>query len=177
MMSSLVFKNYYLNVFSAFLVGYFFRGIDVTILKKITKKIFSNDNNLKRDKLELHDEEVRMTFIVSQDFKMTQGKVASQCLHAAVSLYKNMTNPKSKFYNPTLMEKWEESGQTKIVLQIETNDELKAVFQKALSLGLNAYIVQDAGRTQVKPGSYTVLGIGPAPKTQIDRVSKHLKLY
>ena len=33
-----------------------------------------------------------------------------------------------------------------------------------------------AGRTQVAPGSRTVLAIGPAPKSAIDAVTGHLKL-
>jgi len=36
-------------------------------------------------------------------------------------------------------------------------------------------MVQDAGRTQVDPGSYTVLGIFGPMKT-IDRVTRDLKL-
>lgn len=33
-----------------------------------------------------------------------------------------------------------------------------------------------AGRTQVAPGSRTVLAIGPAPKSAIDKVTGHLRL-
>lgn len=36
--------------------------------------------------------------------------------------------------------------------------ELQAI---ALSLGLPAQTIQDAGRTQIAPGSRTVLGVGP----------------
>lgn len=42
--------------------------------------------------------------------------------------------------------------------------------------GLPTYIVQDAGRTQVAPGSRTVLAIGPAPRSAIDQVTGHLRL-
>jgi PTH2 family peptidyl-tRNA hydrolase len=43
-------------------------------------------------------------------------------------------------------------------------------------MGLAAYIVCDAGRTQIAAGSQTVLAIGPAPKSQIDQVTGHLPL-
>ena len=46
----------------------------------------------------------------------------------------------------------------------------------AISLGLVAEVIQDAGRTQIASGSHTVLGIGPAPKSVIDRVTGSLKL-
>lgn len=47
---------------------------------------------------------------------------------------------------------------------------------KAMSLGLTAEIIADAGRTQIEAGSHTVLGIGPAPKSVVDAVTGHLKL-
>jgi PTH2 family peptidyl-tRNA hydrolase len=46
----------------------------------------------------------------------------------------------------------------------------------AISLGLVAEVIADAGRTQIASGSHTVLGIGPAPKSVIDRVTGTLKL-
>ncbi len=52
----------------------------------------------------------------------------------------------------------------------------EALEQKATALGLNTYIVHDAGRTQIPAGSQTVLAIGPAPKSLIDQVTGHLKL-
>lgn len=54
-----------------------------------------------------------------------------------------------------------------------SQDELAA---KAASLGLPTYIVHDAGRTQIPAGSQTVLAIGPAPKSQLDVVTGHLRL-
>lgn len=47
---------------------------------------------------------------------------------------------------------------------------------KAMSLGLCAKVIHDAGRTQIASGSATVLGIGPAPKSLIDQVTGGLKL-
>ena len=37
------------------------------------------------------------------------------------------------------------------------------VYAKALSLGLVASVIQDAGRTQIAPGSKTVIAVGPGP--------------
>jgi PTH2 family peptidyl-tRNA hydrolase len=39
--------------------------------------------------------------------------------------------------------------------------EIKKKIQ-ALGLGITTYLVHDAGHTQIKAGSMTVLGIGPA---------------
>ena len=39
------------------------------------------------------------------------------------------------------------------------------------SLGVTAEVIADAGRTQIDPGSLTVLGVGPAPKSLVDQVT------
>ena len=41
---------------------------------------------------------------------------------------------------------------------------------KARSLDLVSYVVADAGRTQIAPGSHTVLAVGPAPGHLVDQV-------
>lgn len=43
-------------------------------------------------------------------------------------------------------------------------------------LKINTYLVEDAGHTQIKAGSKTILGIGPAFSNEIDPYTKHLKL-
>lgn len=50
------------------------------------------------------------------------------------------------------------------------------LMNQAKQLGLTAEVVADAGRTQIESGSLTVLGIGPAPKNLVDRVTGGLKL-
>ena len=47
---------------------------------------------------------------------------------------------------------------------------------KNLGIGINTYLVEDAGHTQIKAGSKTVLGIGPAFPEEIDPITQHLKL-
>jgi PTH2 family peptidyl-tRNA hydrolase len=46
----------------------------------------------------------------------------------------------------------------------------------AAAIDLPTYIVHDAGRTQIPAGSQTVLAIGPGPKSEVDKVTGHLKL-
>ena len=61
-------------------------------------------------------------------------------------------------------------------MQIKGQDEILALMGVARSLGITAEVVADAGRTQIEAGSLTVLGVGPAPKSMIDKVTGHLKL-
>ncbi|KAL5118245.1 hypothetical protein ACEQ8H_003917 [Pleosporales sp. CAS-2024a] len=118
-------------------------------------------------------EECKMVLVVRTDLGMTKGKIGAQCGHATLACYKHFlrTAPTS----PTLR-RWESLGQAKVALQVKSEEELEMLQAQALSLGLVAHIIHDAGRTQIASGSATVLGIGPAPKSVIDQVTGHLKL-
>jgi peptidyl-tRNA hydrolase, PTH2 family len=72
--------------------------------------------------------------------------------------------------------RWESSGQMKVALQAKSEDEILVLQATAISLNLTVKVIHDAGRTQIAAGSATVLGIGPAPKSLVDKVTGHLKL-
>lgn len=63
----------------------------------------------------------------------------------------------------------------KITLKGKDSQELVALQRKAEGLHLPTYLVQDAGRTQVAPGSVTVLAIFGDDQA-VDEVTGHLKL-
>ncbi|XP_065551042.1 peptidyl-tRNA hydrolase 2, mitochondrial [Lathamus discolor] len=116
--------------------------------------------------------EFKMVLIVRNDLKMGKGKVAAQCSHAAVSAYKQVQRR-----NPELLKQWEYCGQPKVVLRAPDEETLIQLLADAKHLGLTVSLIQDAGRTQIAPGSQTVLGIGPGPADVVDKVSGHLKLF
>ncbi|XP_061224161.1 peptidyl-tRNA hydrolase 2, mitochondrial [Neopsephotus bourkii] len=116
--------------------------------------------------------EFKMVLIVRNDLKMGKGKVAAQCSHAAVSAYRQVQRR-----NPKLLKQWEYCGQPKVVLRAPDKETLIQLQADAEHLGLTVSLIQDAGRTQIAPGSQTVLGIGPGPADVIDKVSGHLKLF
>lgn len=116
--------------------------------------------------------EFKMVLVVRTDLKMGKGKVAAQCSHAAVSAYKQIQRR-----NPELLKQWEYCGQPKVVLKAPDEETLLQLLTEAKLLGLTVSLIQDAGRTQISPGSRTVLGIGPGPTEIVDKVSGHLKLY
>ncbi|KAK2823361.1 hypothetical protein Q7C36_019961 [Tachysurus vachellii] len=116
--------------------------------------------------------EFKMILIVRTDLKMGKGKVAAQCSHAAVSAYKQVQRR-----NPDLLKQWEYYGQPKVVVKVPNEDTLLELLCNAKEFGLPVSLIQDAGRTQIAPGSRTVLGVGPGPADLVDRVTAHLKLY
>ncbi|KAF2622563.1 peptidyl-tRNA hydrolase [Macroventuria anomochaeta] len=120
-----------------------------------------------------HTEECKMVLVVRTDLGMTKGKIGAQCGHATLACYKHFLRHAP---NSTILQRWERMGQAKVALQVKGEEELEILQAQAVSLGLVAHIVHDAGRTQIASGSATVLGIGPAPKGVIDQVTGHLKL-
>ncbi|KPM11803.1 peptidyl-tRNA hydrolase 2, mitochondrial-like protein [Sarcoptes scabiei] len=115
--------------------------------------------------------EYKMVLIVRNDLKMSKGKACAQCSHAAVEAYKQAKKQSS------LLKKWKESGQRKVVVKVESEENLLDVLRNAREAGLIAVYIQDAGLTQVASGTKTVGGIGPGPEKLIDQVTGHLKLY
>lgn len=107
------------------------------------------------------------------------GKIAAQCSHATLACYKTLSRTAAR--QPTsaaakILQRWERLGQAKIAVQVKSQDELLTLMGKARSLGVTAEVIQDAGRTQIDPGSLTVLGVGPAPKSLVDQITGGLKL-
>lgn len=122
--------------------------------------------------------EVRMALVIRQDLGMQKGKIAAQCCHAALGCYRMIaTDPSHSSYNPAMVNRWLRGGQAKITLKCPNKDVMDELYAEAISLGVNAIVIHDAGRTQIAAGSATVLGLGPAPKDILDQITGELKLY
>ncbi|KAF3071050.1 Peptidyl-tRNA hydrolase 2, mitochondrial [Daldinia childiae] len=125
------------------------------------------------------NEECKLVLVVRTDLGMTKGKIAAQCSHATLACYKTLTRAAQRTPSSAearLLQRWERRGQAKIAVQVKSEAELLDLMGKARSLGITAEVIQDAGRTQIDPGSLTVLGVGPAPKSLVDKVTGGLKL-
>lgn len=103
---------------------------------------------------------------------MQKGKVAAQCGHAAIAAY-----VKGMKHAPKMVKRWMTFGGTKITLRLDSQEELFAIDKKAKDLRVLTSIVRDAGQTQVAPGSRTVIAVGPAPQSVLNKITGHLKLY
>ena len=102
---------------------------------------------------------------------MSRGKLAAQVAHAAVSAAEECRKSHPEWFSA-----WFEEGQCKIVLGVDGEEELVAIYEKAKSLGLPASLVVDRGLTEIPPGTKTCVGIGPAPSERVDEVTGHLRL-
>ncbi|EFN58132.1 hypothetical protein CHLNCDRAFT_14837, partial [Chlorella variabilis] len=116
--------------------------------------------------------ELKMVLVVNDELKMGKGKIGAQCAHAAVGAVERLHERRQT----AALHQWEACGQPKVCLRGASTLELRQLQAEAAARGLPTFIVQDAGRTQVAPGSRTVLAIGPAPKSAVNQVTGHLKL-
>ncbi|VFQ84674.1 unnamed protein product [Cuscuta campestris] len=117
------------------------------------------------------DHELKMVLVVRRDLKMGQGKIASQCAHAATGMYSELMSS-----DRSLLRQWEVCGQPKIVVACKNQQEMNKVKEAAESIGLPTFVVADAGRTQVASGSKTVLAVGPGSKSAVDSITGKLNL-
>ena len=116
--------------------------------------------------------DVKMVLVVRNDLKMGKGKAAAQCSHATLAAYKS-----ARSHAPKTLRRWESRGQPKITTKVDDEDALMTALATARSLGLVASVIQDAGRTQIAPGSKTVVAVGPGPEHLVDQVTGQFKLY
>ncbi|KAG0377114.1 hypothetical protein BGX24_006687 [Mortierella sp. AD032] len=119
-----------------------------------------------------HEEEYKMVLIIRTDLNMGKGKAAAQCCHATLANYKEL-NKKS----PKTLARWEYFGQAKVTLKIDNEEDMLLLQAQAMSIGLAAHSIRDAGRTQIAAGSRTVLAIGPGPISVVNSITGKLKLY
>ncbi|NAZ25707.1 peptidyl-tRNA hydrolase Pth2 [Thermofilum adornatum] len=102
---------------------------------------------------------------------MGKGKMVAQGCHAAVeAVLETMKRDKQ------LVERWLEQGQKKIVLRVDSEEELLDLYRRAQELGITAVLVVDKGLTQLPPNTVTALGLGPAPAEVLDKITGKLKL-
>lgn len=113
----------------------------------------------------------KLALVVREDLKMGKGKIAAQCCHGTITAYKQMQKS-----NPRVLQAWESVGQPKVVLRASDLDHLNRLMEMAAAEKVPIALVQDAGRTQVIKGSQTVLAVGPANVTEIDKITGSLKL-
>ena len=115
--------------------------------------------------------EQKMALVVRGELRLTPGKMAAQVAHAAVMLVTPERARRRREY-----QEWLVQGQKKVALRVETLAELRSLKHRAEGLGIPTVLVEDAGLTEVPPGTITVLGLGPAPRELLDRVTGSLAL-
>lgn len=116
-------------------------------------------------------EKIKQVIIIRSDLKMGKGKIAAQASHASV-----LATLEAMKHNKNWYDRWSREGMGKIVVKVNTEEDLNLVFQKGSKEKLPRSLINDAGYTQLEPGTATAVALGPAPEVLIDPITKDLKL-
>ena len=116
-------------------------------------------------------EEYKQVILVRTDLKMGTGKKCAQSCHASVS-----ASDLVRVRNKPIWKNWKNSGQKKVVVKVPNTDQLKELLKKLDASKIPYFIVNDAGLTQLPPGTMTAVGIGPVLSKEIDKITGDLKL-
>lgn len=110
----------------------------------------------------------KQAIIIRKDLKMRRGKEIAQGAHASLGGFQSSNHGGDWFFD----------GQTKITLQVSSEDEIMAVYQKALKCEVPCYIVEDRGHTEFHGvPTITALAIGPDTVEKVDAITAGLSLY
>jgi peptidyl-tRNA hydrolase, PTH2 family len=110
----------------------------------------------------------KQCLIIRNDVKMSCGKRCAQAGHASIGAYNGA--------DKNLQKAWLQEGQKKVVLKANgerTLFELKVLAERA---GISTSLIQDAGMTEIPPGTITALGLGPAKSEDLDKITGTLSL-
>jgi peptidyl-tRNA hydrolase, PTH2 family len=113
----------------------------------------------------------KLVVVVRGELRLTAGKAAVQVAHAAVLLAR-----RCEAKEPREFELWWAGGQRKVALQVGTLSELEELERHARAAGIPTAWVEDAGYTEVPPGTRTCLGLGPSSDRVLDPVTGGLDL-
>nr|WP_259369953.1 peptidyl-tRNA hydrolase Pth2 [Nanobdella aerobiophila] len=109
--------------------------------------------------------------VVRKDLDIGKGKLCTQVAHAAVE-----ATLEKFIIDREVVDLWRSEGAKKVVLYVKDLNELLEVYKKAKECNINTVMIQDAGLTQIEPGTITCIGIGPDLEEKIDKITGTLKL-
>lgn len=119
----------------------------------------------------MNSSEFKQVIVIRTDLEMSKGKTTVQAGHAAVS-----ASEEARKRNPRWWRCWIEEGQCKVTVEVPNEEKLVELMERAKKLHLSYALITDRGLTELPPGTTTCLGVGPAPKELVDKVTGSLPL-
>ncbi len=118
------------------------------------------------------EEGIKQVIIIRKDLGMGTGKTVAQGSHASLMSYLETLNTGHR----DIAESWIEEGEKKIVLKVESEEMLRKLYEGFRYKKIPCALVTDAGLTELPPGTVTALGVGPWKGSEIDQLTRGLKL-
>lgn len=125
---------------------------------------------------------VKQVLVVRKDLKMRKGKIGAQCAHAAMMsvMQRAVEINKTTFVVYTYPEMYEwlfDNVFTKIVVGVDSEEELLQLQDECFRMPMPCALVRDAGKTEFHGvPTYTVLAVGPGEAADVDKITGHLPL-
>lgn len=130
---------------------------------------------------------VKQVIVIRRDLKMRRGKEIAQGSHSSIAFLSCRIRNALKHWwcfwrVPIWLSKaettWILNSFAKICCQVESKEELLALYEAAQAAGLEAHLIIDSGKTEFGGvPTETCIAIGPDWSERIDPVTRHLKLY
>lgn len=136
--------------------------------------------------------EPKQVLVWRKDLQVRKGKIASQIAHASIGVLFNYMTPNYK--NPgemtrtftitlpegetgEFMYKWMTGIFKKVVVSVDSLDELLDAYEKAKVMGIPCSIIEDCGLTEFGgEKTITAIAIGPDNPDKIDEITRNFKL-
>lgn len=113
----------------------------------------------------------KQVIAVRKDLHMSVGKMVSQACHASLE-----ASEEARKRSLEVWKKWRVEGAKKVVVKVNSLEELLDLEDEARRLSLPNALIIDRGLTQLPPNTPTALGVGPTKADIIDKISGRLKL-
>ena len=143
--------------------------------------------------IDMENDYVKQVIVIRKDLKMRKGKMCAQASHASMKVLldrmlceeckKDSTPWEGCFkWQLTIFEsepfhRWLKGTFTKIVVSVDTEEELLALKYRAEEAGMLCALVTDAGKTEFHgERTNTALAIGPEWASKVDKITGYLKL-
>lgn len=122
-----------------------------------------------------HRAQVKQVLVYRRDLKMRKGKIAAQCAHASIAVFtRHDQGPADRMVVPLdgPMAWWTRRSMAKVVLSVETEEDLLKVHAEAKRRLLPTAVIRDAGKTEFRGvPTRTTVAVGPAIVDEIDPIT------
>ena len=123
---------------------------------------------------------IKQVIVMRHDLKMRRGKQIAQGAHASMSFLTRKLQSKSSICMDDFtsnQQTWIMGSFAKVCVRCNSEEELMAIHDRAVEMGLEVHLITDSGRTEFHgEPTRTCLAIGPDEASMIDQVTGNLEL-
>lgn len=127
-------------------------------------------------------DKIKQVIVIRKDLNMRKGKIASQAAHASMKVLLDRRvntgfNDEFIFHMTPEIKKWLSGKFTKIVVSVDSEEELMALYERALSAQIPCALVEDEGLTEFNGvKTKTCIAIGPDYSSVLNQLTGNCPL-